>query len=214
MHDFYYTSAAQEVIFGAGSLTQLPGIIRQRNWRRVMLCTISRLQLNGVAALVEEVCSGSLVVTYGDVEPHVPEHLVEEALALARQFQVDAIIGLGGGSPIGMAKAVCLEIDAQRLGQMGAGLPPAQPLVPVIAIPTTYAGSEMTPVYGVTRKQADGSTAKATVRDPRVPPKVVIYDPKLTISLTPEMTASTGINALAHCIEAVYSEYAREQGGP
>ncbi len=74
----------------------------------------------------------------------------------------------------------------------------------MIAIPTTYAGSEMTPVYGVTR-QIDGELRKMTVTDVRVTPKLTVYDPLLTLQLSPEMTASTGINALAHCIEALYS---------
>lgn len=75
---------------------------------------------------------------------------------------------------------------------------------PVIAIPTTYAGSEMTPVYGVTH-HGDGASRKVTVTDPKVTPKLTIYDPVLTLKLSPEMTASTGINALAHCVEAAYS---------
>ncbi len=76
--------------------------------------------------------------------------------------------------------------------------------MPVIAIPTTYAGSEMTAVFGITHTDVD-PPRKVTVSDPRVAPKLVIYDPKLTLDLPPEMTASTGINALAHCIEALYS---------
>jgi len=205
MHSFSYTSSAQEVFFGEGYLSQLANIAEQHNWRRLMLCTVPHLRKNGLMALVEEVCDGHLVASYDKVKPHVPAYQVEEALSLAVQYKVDAIIGLGGGSPIGMAKAVSLEIEKLGLEKTQAGSPSAQPRVPVIAVPTTYAGSEMTPVYGVTRKQPDGSTSKVTVRDPRVPPKVVIYDPQLTIILPPEMTASTGINALAHCIEAVYS---------
>ncbi len=206
MHSFTYTSAAQEVFFGAGYLSHLPSIAERHNWRQLMLCTTTHLRKNGVMALVEKVSDEVLIVSYDKVEPHVPEHQVEKALSLAVQYHVDAIIGLGGGSPIGMAKAVSLEFETKRLGQVQASYPTAQPLIPVIAIPTTYAGSEMTPVFGVTREQPDGSTYKVTVHDPRVPPKVIIYDPELTINLPPEMTAATGINALAHCIEAVYSK--------
>lgn len=206
MRSFSYVSAAQAVFFGAGYLSKLPSIAEQHNWRQMMLCTTTHLRENGIMTLVERASDGYLVVSYDRVEPHVPEHRVKEALSLAEQYDVDAIIGLGGGSPIGMAKAVSLELEANMLGQAQASSPTTQPLVPVIAIPTTYAGSEMTPVYGVTRKQPDGSTYKVTVRDPRVPPKVIIYDPELTINLPPEMTAATGVNALAHCIEAVYSK--------
>jgi maleylacetate reductase len=73
-----------------------------------------------------------------------------------------------------------------------------------MAVPTTYAGSEMTPVYGITRVQ-DGQARKQTVSDPRITPQFVIYDPQLTLSLPPQVTAATGINALAHCIESLYS---------
>jgi len=78
-------------------------------------------------------------------------------------------------------------------------------MFPNIAIPTTYAGSEMTPVYGVTRAQRDGSTRKVTVRDNKITPKLTLYDPELTLNLPPALTASTGVNSLAHCIESVYS---------
>jgi alcohol dehydrogenase class IV len=149
----------------------------------------------------------TLPVVYDQVEPHVPDYQLDVCVALAEQHGIDAVIGLGGGSPIGMAKAVALEVEAQRTGVSRAVSkhPYDQPLVPNIAIPTTYAGSEMTPVYGVTRVQDDGSTRKITVRDFKITPKLTLYDPELTLNLPPGLTASTGINALAHCIESVYS---------
>jgi maleylacetate reductase len=77
--------------------------------------------------------------------------------------------------------------------------------LPILAIPTTYAGSEMTAVYGMTQTDQD-PPRKVTVNDPKITPRLVIYDPELTLDLPPELTASTGINALAHCIEALYSK--------
>jgi alcohol dehydrogenase class IV len=130
---------------------------------------------------------------------------VEEALALAVEKQADAMIGLGGGSPIGMAKAVANALEEKRAGaQAQAAFPTDQPRVPVVAIPTTYAGSEMTAVYGVTHTR-EAPPRKVTVSDPKVAPKLVAYDPQLTVDLPPELTASSGVNALAHCIEALYS---------
>jgi maleylacetate reductase len=115
------------------------------------------------------------------------------------------VVGLGGGSPLGMAKAVASALEEKRTGcPARAAFPTDQPLVPVAAIPTTYAGSEMTAGYGVTRLEG-GAARKVTVADPKIAPKLVIYDPQLTLDLPPEMTASTGINALAHCVEALYS---------
>ncbi|MFN8459090.1 MAG: iron-containing alcohol dehydrogenase [Anaerolineae bacterium] len=127
------------------------------------------------------------------------------ALQMAVELGLTPLIGLGGGSPIGLAKAVSSALEEQRTGRPArAAFPTEQPLIPVIAIPTTYAGSEMTPIYGVTH-HADGSTRKITVRDAKIAPKLVIYDPTLTLNLPPALTAGTGINALAHCVEAVYS---------
>jgi maleylacetate reductase len=102
---------------------------------------------------------------------------------------------MGGGSPIGMAKAVAYAMDTTM---------PMRPSISVIAIPTTYAGSEMTAVYGITHSR-EKPPRKVTVNDPKIAPRLILYDPELTLDLPPQMTASTGINALAHCIEALYS---------
>jgi maleylacetate reductase len=205
MTEFSYTSAAQQVIFGAGTLTQLSDAVAQFGWQRLMLCTIPRFRTSGLVGRMEDILGPRLVVTYAQVQPHVPQDQVEAATVLAVEYNVDAVIGLGGGSPIGMAKAVSLTLEARRSGQPArARFPTDQPLVPVIAIPTTYAGSEMTPIYGVTHT-TDGISRKVTVTDVKVTPKLTLYDPELTLALPPQMTASSGINALAHCIEAVYS---------
>lgn len=205
MTEFSYTSAAQQVIFGAGALAQLSDAVDAFGWQRLMVCTLERFQRSGLVARIETILGRRLVAVYAEVQPHVPQNQVEAALALAIKHQVEAIIGLGGGSPIGMAKAVSLVLEAHRTGKPArAGFPTDQPLVPVIAVPTTYAGSEMTPIYGVTQA-SKGSSRKVTVTDAKVTPKLTLYDPELTLDLPPHMTASTGINALAHCVEAVYS---------
>jgi maleylacetate reductase len=202
---FRFVSAAQQVIFGAGSLDGLGDAIFGFGWERVLLCTIPRFRSSGLVNRVAETLGERLAAVYAEAEPHVPEAQVDAATALAYENKVDAVIGLGGGSPIGLAKAVSLALEEKRIGRTAfARSPTEQPLVPVIAVPTTYAGSEMTPIYGVTR-DVDGTPRKVTVSDPKVTPKLVIYDPVLTLDLPPEMTASSGINALAHCVEAVYS---------
>jgi len=205
MNEFHYTSYAQEVLFGAGSLSRLSESVERFHWRRLMLCSTGSLRRDGTIASIEHALGERLVGTYEYVQPHVPDSQVAEVLALADEHGVDALIGLGGGSPIGMAKAVSMALEEKRSGHPArAGFPTDQPLVPVIAIPTTYAGSEMTAVYGVTR-HTDGLARKTTVTDVKIAPKLVIYDPLLTLQLPPALTASTGINALAHCIEALYS---------
>jgi alcohol dehydrogenase class IV len=205
MNEFHYTGYAQEITFGAGALARLPAQIEQFGWRRLLLCSGRSLRRDGTIDGIASALGDRLVAVYDAVQSHVHESQVAEVIALAEQHEVEAVIGLGGGGALGVAKAVSFALEEQRGGQPARAFPPAaQALVPVIAIPTTYAGSEMTPVYGITR-QVEGQARKITVADPRIAPKVVIYDPLLTLHLPPVVTASTGINALAHCIEALYS---------
>jgi maleylacetate reductase len=197
--EFNYISFAQEVIFAPGVLSRLSEAVERSGWQRLMLCTNRSMRAGGHATSVEDQLGERLVAVFDQVHPHVQAGQVDEAVALAYQNGVHAVIGMGGGSPIGMAKAV-----ASRLEALASGHLTAQPVVPVIAIPTTYAGSEMTTVYGITYAQ-ETPPRKVTFSDSKIIPKLVVYDPLLTLSLPPEMTASTGINALAHCIEALYS---------
>ncbi len=205
MDQFRYLSYAQEVVFGARSLARLNEFAKRYGWQRLMLCTSQSLRENGHASEVETSLGECLVAVYDRVQPHVQDTQLEAVLKLANEKGVDAVIGLGGGSPIGMAKAAASALNEQRTGESPSQVSPfAQPLIPVIAIPTTYAGSEMTAGFGVTDTRQE-PPAKVTVMDPRIVPKLVLYDPLLTLDLPPVLTASTGMNALAHCIEALYS---------
>lgn len=188
MDRFHYVSYAQEVIFATGALATVREAVQRFGWRRLMLCTNRSMQSNGHLDSIKAVLGDCLVAVFDRVQPHVQDVQVHEALALSKKNNSDAVIGLGGGSPIGMAKAVGFESH-----------------LPIVAIPTTYAGSEMTPVYGITHTDED-PPRKVTVSDPKITPRLVIYDPELTLDLPPALTASTGINALAHCIEALYSK--------
>jgi maleylacetate reductase len=188
MERFRYVSYAQEIVFAPGSLAQVGEEAERRGWRKLMLCANQTMQSNGTLDLIKTSLGGRLVAEFPRVQPHVQDIQVREGLVISKEKNIDAVVGLGGGSPIGMAKAVGFELN-----------------VPVIAIPTTYAGSEMTPVYGITHTD-ENPPRKVTVSHPRIVPKIVIYDSELTLNLPPEMTASTGINALAHCVEALYSK--------
>ena len=156
----------------------------------LFVCTPS-LKASRHAARVRSSLGARLVAEFTQVEPHVPRETVDAARALAQQQKIDVVVVLGGGSAMGVGKGV-----AFREG------PEAGPAPALIAIPTTYAGSEMTPVFGTTNR-AEGR--KSVRRDPAVLPKLVIYDPEVTLDLSPELTASTAINALAHCVEACYA---------
>ncbi len=205
MNAFAYVSYAQEIIFAPGAITRLHEAVDRFGWHRLMLCANHSLQASGHIDTLKSILGDHLVVVYDRVQPHVQDTQVGELAALAAQNNVEAVIGMGGGSPIGVAKAVASTLEEQRTGRPArAAYPTEQPLIPVIAIPTTYAGSEMTSGYGITHTN-ENPPRKATVNDPKIAPKLVIYDPNLTLDLSPMMTASTGINALAHCIEALYS---------
>ena len=188
MIGFSYVSYAQEVIFAPGAVSRLSESLQRSGWQRLMLCTSHSMRAGGRVSQVESNLGEKLVAIFDRVKPHVQNVQVRDALALAQEKEADAILGLGGGSPVGMAKAVGYQLH-----------------LPIIAIPTTYAGSEMTPVYGITHID-ENPPRKVTVSDPKIAPSLVLYDPELTLDLPPELTASTGINALAHCIEALYSK--------
>ena len=119
------------------------------------------------------------------MEQHVPQETVEAARVLAEQKLIDVVVAMGGGSSMGVGKGVVV----------GGGRS-------LLAVPTTYSGSEMTPVFGTTNR-VEGR--KSVRRDPAVLPKVVIYDPEVTLDLPQQLTATTAINALAHCVEACYA---------
>jgi maleylacetate reductase len=193
MDEFHYNSYAQEVIFGAGSLKRLSELDGKFHCQRFMLCANHSMRVSGYISSMENILGECLVAVFDNVQPHVQDVQLDEVLALALEKKVDLVIGMGGGSPIGMAKAASAALEKK-----------IDTIVPVVAIPTTYAGSEMTPIYGVTHSDED-PPRKVTTNNPKIIPKLVIYDPQLTLILPPQITASTGINALAHCVEALYS---------
>ena len=206
MADFTYTAFAQAIHFGAGALERLPAALDALGWRFVGLVTTGSARRSGRAAQVEDLLGKRYDFVFDVAQPHVPAAQVEAVIGLAEAHFTDGLLALGGGSAIGLAKAASLGLEARvsgppvRAAALGGG-----PRVPIAAIPTTYAGSEMTAVVGVTEADGAGGTRKVTRSDPGIVPRLVIYDPALTLDLPPEVTAASGINALAHCVEAVYS---------
>ena len=206
MEDFRYVSYSQEIIFAAGSLSRLTEAIERLGSRRFLLCANQSLQDNGRVDAVKSALGERMVLVFDHIRPHVPDVQVNEILARTAENNIDAVIGMGGGSSIGMAKAVAAALNKKQADEpTRVMLPGDSPAIPLVAIPTTYAGSEMTAMYGVTHTD-ENPPRKVTVSNPMIAPKLVIYDPDLTLDLPKEMTASTGINALAHCVEALYSK--------
>jgi maleylacetate reductase len=171
------------VLFGRGAVARVGPEAEALGQRVLFVCTPS-LKRSPHAAQLRAVLGSRLVGEFTDVLPHVPKETVDAARARATQTGADVVVALGGGSAIGVGKGVAL---------LGIGL---------IAIPTTYAGSEMTPVVGFTDR-AEGR--KRVQRDPAALPKLAVYDPDVTLDLPAPITASTAMNALAHCVEACYA---------
>jgi maleylacetate reductase len=165
--------------------------------RILYICTPS-LKHSAAAGQVRASLGPRLVAEFTGVAPHVPSDAVEAARALAERHGVDAVVAMGGGSAIGVGKGVVAPSPKSPSPASGEGRGEGRLL---IAIPTTYAGSEMTPVYG-SRDAAKG--VKTVRRTPAALPRVAIYDPEITLDLPPPITASTAMNALAHCVEACY----------
>ena len=172
------------VLFGRGAISRVGSEAEALGQRVLFVCTPS-LKASSHAARVRSSLGSRLAAEFTDVEPHVPRETVDAARALAQERKIDVVVAMGGGSAMGVGKGVV----------MGEGKS-------LIAIPTTYAGSEMTPVFGTTDR-AEGR--KSVRRDAAVLPKLAIYDPEVTLDLPADLTASTAINALAHCVEACYA---------
>jgi maleylacetate reductase len=178
--NFSYTALPSRVIFGAGTRHQLTAELARLGLTRPLL-----LSTPEQAAMVAELGSSLPQVAgyYTRATMHTPVHITEDALAEMERLNADSLVALGGGSTTGLGKALALR----------SGLPQ-------IVLPTTYAGSEMTPILGETQ---DGR--KTTIRDLRVLPGTVIYDVDLTLGLPASVSASSGMNALAHAAEALYA---------
>lgn len=178
---FSYVTHEVRVAFGAGALARLPDELDRGGFRKVML-----LATPGRASHRERVGSllgGRLAGEYTGARLHVPVEVVADARAALDRIRPGSLLALGGGSAIGLGKALAFE----------AGLPLA-------VVATTYSGSEMTAIWGT----SDG-TAKRTFRNTEVAPRLVVYDPDLTHGLSPAVSAASGMNAIAHCVEAEYA---------
>jgi maleylacetate reductase len=181
LKSFTYNSLPSRVVFGAGALGQLASEIdRLGSGKALVLCT------PGQRALAERVLGllgPRAVGVFDRALMHVPIETAHAAREMAQRLAADSLVAIGGGSTTGLGKAIALD----------SGLP-------LLAVPTTYAGSEMTPIYGITE-----AGLKKTGKDPRVLPRAVIYDPELTLGLSVATSVTSGINAIAHAAEGLYA---------
>jgi len=178
---FLFESSPSRVVFGLGSLEKAPEEIDRLGATRVLILTTP-----GRKKLGDEMAArlGAKVVGVLDqAVMHVPAEIAEAARRETAVVAADLLVAIGGGSAVGLAKAIAAV----------SGLP-------ILAVPTTYSGSEMTSTWGLTE-----NGIKKTMRDARVQPKTVLYDPLLTLSLPSQLSATSGMNAMAHCVEALYA---------
>ena len=178
---FSYEPLPGRVVFAAGARNRLPDEADRLGIRRILV--LSTPEQRDTAEAVCASLGDRVAGIFPRAAMHVPIEIAHEARDEAARLGADGFVAVGGGSTVGLAKAIAL-VSA----------------LPILAIPTTYAGSEMTPIFGITE-----GGLKTTGRDPRVLPRVVIYDPELTLSLPVALSAASGMNALAHAMEALYA---------
>lgn len=171
----------RRVVFGEGASARLSQDLTEAGFHKVFVLT-TRGRASAVAGITATL-GDSLVGTFSEAIEHAPIDVTDKAERELRNADADVIVAIGGGSPIGLGKALVL-----RTG------------LPLVAIPTTYSGSEMTSIYGETN-----AAGKTTGRDARVAPRIIIYDPDLTLDLPVEVSATSGVNAIAHGVESLYA---------
>ncbi len=179
---FVFSTQLPRVVFGAGSIRHLQREIDLLgSAKAIVLCTPEqRGSADLVASILGQHCAG----IFDGATMHVPVEVAREAQAFARSTGADCMVAIGGGSTTGLGKAIALESS-----------------IPILAIPTTYAGSEMTTIYGITE-----NGLKKTGKNSRVQPKTVIYDPELTLTLPLGLSVTSGMNAIAHAAEGLYAQ--------
>jgi maleylacetate reductase len=182
MFDFTYQAFAARIVFGPGKAAEIATEIDRLGGKSALV--ISTSSQRAVAEDAISALGSSFGARIDGAVMHVPRADVAAALDIVREHDCDSVVAIGGGSAIGVAKGVALETD-----------------LPILAVPSTFAGSEMTDIWGIS--EGDGKT---TGRDQRVVPKCVIYDPDLTRDLPARIAGPSGINALAHSVEALYAQ--------
>lgn len=179
--EFVHEGRPGRVVFGVGARERLRDEVEQLGLKRLLVvCTPPQA---GLAAELTLPLGELVAELHPYAAMHVPVEVAAAAVDRAREISADGCLAIGGGSAVGLAKAVAKETG-----------------LPVVAVPTTYAGSEMTAVWGLT-----DAAGKTTGRDPRVLPRLVLYDPGLTLTLPSAVSLTSGVNALAHSAEALYA---------
>jgi len=184
MLSFVYQAMPSRVIFGVGCLEKLPEEIERLGAAKALVLSTPEQRQSGQEMIAR---LGSRAAGLFDrAVMHVPIETAQAAREEAQRLGADCCVAVGGGSTTGLAKAIALVST-----------------LPILSVPTTYSGSEMTPIWGITE-----GGRKTTGRDPRVLPRTVLYDPCLTVTMPAMLSATSGMNSIAHCVEALYAQEA------
>ncbi|MGM4916266.1 maleylacetate reductase [Tardiphaga sp. 813_E8_N1_3] len=182
MHPFTFSGLPTRVIFGSGTIEAIGSEVERLDKKRAFIVCSEPQKREGER--LGQLLGNACVDVYSGAVLHTPVRVTKDAIRATTGAASDCVVSIGGGSAIGLGKAIAL-----RLG------------IPQICVPTTYAGSEMTPILG---QMEDGE--KKTLTDPTILPKTVIYDIELTKSLPARLSAASGLNAIAHAAEALYAQ--------
>jgi maleylacetate reductase len=178
---FIWCALPSRVVFAPGAVSRLSDEVRRLERSRVLLVgggASTKAAFERAHDALGDLVAGAV----GGSSQHVPNDVADAAAAAARDVGADVVVSVGGGSPTGLGKVLAFTCD-----------------LPLIAVPTTYSGSEMTAVWGRTT-----NGRKHTAYDIRVLPRTVIYDPELCVGMPPRLAAASGMNAMAHCVEALW----------
>ncbi len=195
-----HTAFAQQIRFGNGIAGEAGQVAQLLARSRVMLVTTKARRASAAGEKVAKALGSALVSVFDGVRSHVPVTAVQAAVKQAADDQVDCIVSFGGGSCSDLGKAVCFFTEQNAGRKTSTYFGRAQ--IAHIAIPTGYSGAELTPFFGMTDEAA---RQKSGAGGPTSTPAAVLYDPEVTLDLPPRVSAETGMNALAHCVEAAWS---------
>ncbi|MFQ5916011.1 MAG: iron-containing alcohol dehydrogenase family protein [Nitrospinota bacterium] len=201
---FEFHTQEQEVLFGCGTLNRAAEVVDRLGGKRVLLVCTERARASPEGKRLQDLLADRLVGSFTGIRTHVVLDTVEAVFQSAKEAKADFVVSFGGGSALGTGKALGLwwirEAEARKKTFGRA---------PHLCIPTTYSGTEMTIIAG---QRDEKLGRKRPGRDPRILPLAVIYDPEATMSLPPRVTASSAMNALAHCAEGLYATVADPVG--
>jgi maleylacetate reductase len=182
LQPFVYTGVPSRVVFGSGTLARIGDEVRALGCRRALV--LSTPQQAGQARDLAERLGDLSAGLFTEAAMHTPVEITERAMQAVRNLGADCTVALGGGSTTGLGKAIALRTD-----------------LPQIAVPTTYAGSEATPILGETQ-----GGVKTTQRSLKILPEVILYDVDLTLTLPVALSVTSGMNAIAHAVEGLYTQ--------